>query len=73
MPLPEETPESCSMETLDHCAETVYEEITRAVCASPSAPPGFLPVPWAALPGTLKQHWRDAVAKGLAEFSRGQA
>lgn len=60
-------------ETLERCARKIYERITASVCLSAAAPPGFLPVPWSALPGTLKQNWRDAVQAGLAEISQGQA
>lgn len=60
-------------ETLDRAAQTIYERIAASVCASPTAPPGFLPVPWAHLPDTLKQDWRDAVTAGFAAISQGQS
>ena len=58
-------------ETLERCTEKVYEHITARVCASPAAPPGILAVPWRALPASLQQAWREAVALGLAEASKG--
>lgn len=68
---PEETVPSGVNETLDRCAQRVYEKIVASV--RPSAPPGFPEIPWASLPALLKQYWRDAVAAGLAEASKGDA